>query len=67
MAKEQSIKGEKGFQSLPKQLIKSKRVVMRLTQKEKEALERYTKEHKTTVSELLRHRIKDIITPKPKK
>ena len=39
---------------------------MRLTEKEKESLERYTKDHKTTVQELLRDRIKEIITTKQK-
>jgi hypothetical protein len=63
MAKEQSIKGEKGFQSYPKELIRSTRVSLRVTPSEKELLNKYVDLNNTTIAELIRNRLKDVLTP----
>jgi hypothetical protein len=64
MAKEQSIKGEKGFQSFPKQLLRTKKISLRVTPTEQSLLNDYCKEHGIKMAELIRSRLKDIIDSK---
>ena len=55
-----SVKGKKGFQSIPEDKKKDKRGVYYLTDSEMKALKKHCKEIGTFPSILIRERLKDI-------
>ena len=56
-----NVKGKRGFQSKTEAEKIDKRISTYLKQIEKDRLEAYLKKHNTTISELVRERLKDII------
>lgn len=54
-------KGKKGFIKQPKEKLKNKRISTYFTQSEYDKIINFAKENNTTLTELIRSRLKDII------
>lgn len=55
-------KNKKGFQSVPKELKRDKRNVFKLNQLEQEKLKAYLTNNGLTLADLIRDRLKDVIS-----
>jgi len=54
-------KGKKGFQNIPKEQLKNKRLSAYFTQIESEKIFNFVKENNINLTQLIRSRLKDII------
>ena len=57
-----AIKGKKGYQKIDESIRKDKRVTVKFTLSEYDKLKTYVKENGLTLSDLIRDRLKDVIS-----